>query len=155
MEPCLNYQISQDLWTALVQELRVRGAGERESGAFLLSPKDSINVTDFVCYDELDPNSLSDWAISFSSIGFLRLWEYVGSRDLKVVADVHTHPGSIVRQSSIDKRNPMISLKGHIAIILPHFALHTHDLSGAGIYEYQGNLRWKTCTERNERFTIN
>jgi hypothetical protein len=154
MEACLNYKISQELWTQLVSELRTRGGGYRESGAFLLSRKESDEICEFICYDDLDSNALSGWAISFSSAGFLKLWEYLAIKDLKVAADVHTHPGSIVKQSSIDKRNPMISFKGHVAMILPHYALHTSDLSGVGIYEYQGNLRWKTCTKTGQRMSI-
>ena len=155
MEAIPKYTISQQLWDNLILELRLRGQGYRESGAFLLTKKNQNDISEFVCYDDLDSEALSNWGISVSAPGFLKLWEYASLHDLMVVADVHTHPGSIVSQSSIDKRNPMVSLKGHIALILPHFAVYTpKDFTGVGIYEYQGNLKWRTCNNKNQRLAI-
>lgn len=155
MEVIPKYTITQQLWDNLILELKLRGQGYRESGAFLLAKKDKNCISEFVCYDDLDSEALSNWGIRVSASGFLKLWEHASAHDLRVVADVHTHPGSIVRQSSIDKRNPMVSLKGHIALILPHFAVYNpKDFTGVGIYEYQGNLKWRNCNSKNQRLVI-
>ena len=133
------------LWARLIRQLRRRGHGSRESGAFLLGPQHSVSgrVTDYICYDDLDPESLTG-AIAFHAPGYAALWEYCRKKGLQVLADVHTHPGHSVRQSSIDQRNPMIPVQGHTAIILPNFAdTPWWSLKAAGVYEYLGDFKWR------------
>ena len=135
-------------WAALVRGLRARGAGSRESGAFLLGRRKPhhARVLDYRMYDDLDPDALDSGAIEFHAAGFSTLWAYCRVNDLEVLADVHTHPGEAARQSGIDRRNPMMPMRGHVAIILPHFAnISSWSLSRAGIYEYQGNYEWEQC----------
>ncbi len=60
-----SLNISYWLWMALVRELRKRGYGERESGAFLLAKHGSPHVTKFICYDDLDPTALDTGIIVF------------------------------------------------------------------------------------------
>lgn len=135
-------------WAGLVRTLRARGAGKRESGAFLLGRRKPHHgrVLDYRMYDDLDPHALDSGAIDFHAAGFSTLWAYCRVNDLEVLADVHTHPGGAARQSGIDRRNPMMPIRGHVAIILPHFAnISSWSLSRAGIYEYQGNYEWQQC----------
>lgn len=138
------------LWRRLVLELRSRGDRRNESGAFLLAPQNRNDgrVTSFVCYDDLDPDAYEGGAIAFHAVGHAALWELCGRRGLCVLADVHTHPGGYVRQSPIDRHNPMMPLKGHIALILPRYA-HTPwlTLASAGVYEYLGNFQWRIHTD--------
>ena len=97
----------------------------------------------FVCYDDLDPDAYEGGAIAFHAVGHAALWELCEKRGLRVLADVHTHPGSYIRQSPTDQRNPMIPLQGHIALIVPHFAnTPWWALDSAGVYEYLGNFEW-------------
>lgn len=53
------------LWARLVRQLRRRGGGRRESGAFLLSRQHgtSARVSAFICYDDLDPHAYQ-WGLS-------------------------------------------------------------------------------------------
>lgn len=135
------------LWARVISQLKRRGRGKRESGAFLLGPQDDAAgmVTVFVCYDDLDPDAYESGAISFHARGHAALWQYCRDRKLQVLADVHTHPSSNVQQSSIDQRNPMIPMKGHTAIIVPDFArTGWWSLAGAGVYEYLGDFRWRS-----------
>jgi proteasome lid subunit RPN8/RPN11 len=135
------------LWAQLIFQLRRRGKGVGESGAFLLGPQDSVSgrVTTYVCYDDLDPEAYQSGAIAFHAVGHAALWEYCRKKKLQVLADVHTHPGQSVRQSPIDQRNPMIPMQGQTAIIVPNFA-HTRwwSLGAVGIYEYLGDFKWRT-----------
>ncbi len=145
------------LWRRLILELRRRGQGRNESGAFLLTPQDggSSRVTSFVCYDDLDPDAYEGGAIAFHAVGHAALWEYCGKRGLRVLADVHTHPGSYVHQSPIDQRNPMIPLQGHIALILPNFAnTPWWTLDSAGVYEYLGNFEWRSYPRAEGRRSV-
>jgi len=135
------------LWRRVVRELRRRGHRRNESGAFLLTPQNEKagRVTSFVCYDDIDPDAYEGGAIAFHAAGHAALWELCERRGLRVLADVHTHPSSYIRQSPTDEHNPMIPLKGHIALILPHYA-HAPwwTLDCAGVYEYLGNFQWRT-----------
>lgn len=135
------------LWRRVVRELRRRGRRRNESGAFLLTPQNmkAGRATSFVCYDDLDPDPYEGGAIAFHAVGHAALWELCERRGLRALADVHTHPSSYIRQSSTDEHNPMIPLKGHIALILPHYAYAPWwTLDCAGMYEYLGNFQWRT-----------
>jgi hypothetical protein len=86
---------SRALWRRLGAALRERGADVRESGAFLLGPKDNggrARITAFVLYDELDPRCLDSGIIRFDGRYFGALWERCRSTHVTVLADVHTHP---------------------------------------------------------------
>lgn len=135
------------LWHRLIVQLRRRGRGQSESGAFLLGSQkpSSDRVTTFVCYDDLDPDSYDSGAIVFHAVGHAVLWEHCRNKSLRVLADVHTHPGRNVRQSHTDQRNPMIPLQGHTAVIIPSFAdTPWWTLDAVGIYEYLGDFQWRS-----------
>ena len=136
------------LWRRLILQLRRRGQGTGESGAFLLGPHcASGRVTAFVCYDDLDPHAYRSGAIAFHAVGHAALWERCKSKSLRVLADVHTHPSQYVGQSTTDQRNPMIPLQGHTAVILPNFGnTPWWSLDAVGIYEYLGDFKWRNQT---------
>jgi len=131
------------LWRELIMELKKRGRNTRESGAFLLGPAEDNVINRFICYDELDPHALQNGIINFSGNGFIPLWKICQEQQLKVKADVHTHPDSWTGQSGTDKDNPMILQAGYIALIVPHYAgVKRQLLNGVGAYEYLGSRRW-------------
>lgn len=143
------------LWFRLVWKLRQRGGGVRESGAFLLGPRSGGQVSDFICYDDLDPRSLDTGIIRFDGAGFVALWNYCGKRKLKVVGDVHTHPSTGTRQSEADRTHPMVAQSGHLALILPSYAQHLwFGPTGAGFYRYLGDGRWKTLPVQSLKITL-
>jgi hypothetical protein len=143
--PEKTIRVPQLLWRKVIHELRRRGKGVRESGAFLLgrdigkSPK----VKGFVCYDDLDPDAYQGGGIQFHANGYAALWKLCREMKFEVLCDVHTHPRG-VGQSGIDKRHPMIAVAGHTAMIVPNFADTTvWSLDGIGVYEYLGNFQWR------------
>ena len=142
------------LWGRAIFQLRRRSAGKRESGAFLLGPKNGnpTRVTAFICYDDLDPDAYQSGAIAFHAAGYAALWRHCGQRQLRVLADVHTHPGASVQQSWIDQKNPMLPTVRHTALIVPHFA-HTPwwSLKDVGIYDYLGNFQWRAHSSDGTR----
>lgn len=130
------------LWRRLYSELRKRSKGRRESGAFLVGT--GSRIRNFVCYDDVDPSALETGIVKINGAALVGLWEYCALHQIKVLADVHTHPGEWTEQSYSDQSNPIISQPGHVAIILPSFASRKWpSLTGAGIYEYRGDHRWK------------
>lgn len=135
------------LWNEGLRELRQRGEDAHESGAFLLGieHKGRRRVTRFVYYDDLDPHALDSGIVVFDGAGYGRLWKLCRETGLTVVADVHTH-GAVARQSATDRANPMIATPGHVAIVVPDLARRHVTPSEVGVYEYQGQHRWREHT---------
>jgi proteasome lid subunit RPN8/RPN11 len=127
----------------VLTELRRRGGGRRESGAFLLGTirGERREIERVVYYDDLDSHALDTGAVVIQGTAYGNLWEICRRTGLAVVADVHTHPG-LARQSSIDRANPMIASSGHVAIIVPDFAERTVGEDELGIYRYEGDHEW-------------
>ncbi len=146
VHPPERLTVSRLRWRALVGELARRGRGERESGAFLLARagKHPRRVAACVYFDDIDAAALNG-AISIRGEKFVRLWAICKARGMRVIADVHTHPGSGVRQSTIDAANPMIATRGHVGIILPHFAQRDATPEHAGVHVYTGERSWKSA----------
>lgn len=145
--------IKKAVWTRLILELRTRGCNVRESGAFLLGFPGSTEITDFVCYDDLDPSCYDTGIIVFHTSGYVPLWEYCEAQSLTVIADVHTHPLGWTGQSRDDKAHPMIVQAGHISLIVPRYAqANTKSMRGVGFHEYLGDLQWKTCSKISSKF---
>lgn len=144
-----NHTLScpRDLWQNGLRELKSRGGGRRESGAFLLGENhDGIRrICRFVYYDDLDPHCLDQGYVVFDGSGYSALWQLCKETGLTVIADIHTHPGAPF-QSQSDRCNPMVALRGHIALIVPDFATRLVLPSQLGIYEYEGEHRWKNHT---------
>ncbi len=131
------------VWVDLIAHLRAQGAGVRESGAFLLGHKSEGRrvATCFLPYEQLQADALHDDYVALSATSFSKLWELCRSNGVAVVADVHTHrfgPG----QSRSDRANPMVALKGHVALIVPRFAQGTVCLQDLGLYIYEGEHKW-------------
>lgn len=135
--------IKRYFWFRLVGTLRQRGAGRRESGAFLLAATGSRRIKCAAYYDDLCPGCLDEGFIVFKDSGYVALTQLCQREDLCVVADVHTHPGIWTGQSEADRVHPMMPRAGHIGLILPSFArANRHNLRGIGAYLYHGEGRW-------------
>jgi proteasome lid subunit RPN8/RPN11 len=149
--PRCELRCSLWIWWRLMSGLRQRGCGcSRESGAFLLGRRQNgmAQIVDFVLYDDLDPNCLSTGIVRFDGRYFGRLWEICKQRSLIVIADVHTHPGAS-DQSHSDRNHPMISRVGHIALIVPRFAVIPVRRSEIGMYRYQGAKLWTVVPSKD------
>ena len=134
-------RFGDELWRTLMMELRERGRGRRESGAFLLAARGSCRIERAVYLDDLDPNCLNG-AIAFDGVYYERLWQICDATGLVVIADIHTHPSEWVAQSGIDRENPMIATRGHVALIVPNFAQGNLTPRSAGIHRYLGDEGW-------------
>lgn len=146
MEKLAKITLSKKVWNELYVQLRNRGMKVRESGAFLLGREDCEAVTDLLYYDDLEPHALDSGAIHITAKAFIALADYCLANQLTVKADIHTHPGRITRQSSIDEANPMIKIKGHLALIVPLYAMPRRcNLKLLGIFEFLGNgYNWRS-----------
>ncbi|MBB4373762.1 proteasome lid subunit RPN8/RPN11 [Bradyrhizobium sp. cir1] len=147
------------LWANVIRDLRRRGGGVRESGAFLLGRLDNDHprVTSYLCYDDVDADAYQLGAIAFHASGCAALWQYCREHQVQLLIDVHTHPGQDVRQSYIDIRNPTLPVVGHTAMIVPYFANTSWwSLKQIGVYEYRGGFNWRThlAAARNRRVKL-
>lgn len=140
------------LWRQLAEALRERGKGVRESGAFLLGTNDGHmrTIKHFVLYDDIDPNALRGMIV-FDGAAMDQIWEICAKRGLEVVADIHTHPMGYA-QSDIDRANPMIAQRGHIALIMPHFARRIFGPGEIGMFELCGVNDWTDHSSRGRSF---
>jgi hypothetical protein len=143
VEPLLT--ITREAWHELLGELEARGNGRRESGAFLLaaaSPRNTL-VSDIVYFDDLDPDCLVG-AIHIRQRAFGKLWEICAERKLRVIGDIHTHPGSGIGQSLVDRDHPMIATRGHVGVIAPNFAQGVITPNDVGVHLYLGSEGWQS-----------
>ena len=141
---------SKSLWNTGLTELKHRGNGRRESGAFLLGKNSNgvRTILRFLYYDDIDPYCLDRGYVHFNGAAYGLLWVICRSSNLNVIGDIHTHPGYAI-QSFSDRQNPMIAIKGHIALIVPRFAKQIVLQHELGIYEYAGEHRWKNHSGKN------
>lgn len=136
-------RIKPDCWRNLLGDLDRRGERRHEAGAFLLGTRegDLREVRDTVFYDDLDPDAYSSGVCILHAPAFAALWSMCRERSLTVVGDVHTHPGGAF-QSESDRTNPMVARAGHIAIIVPNFAVGSPATARLGVFEYRGDHDW-------------
>jgi proteasome lid subunit RPN8/RPN11 len=136
-------EFTPGVWADLMEDLRVRGRGERESGAFLLAPVDADLrlVTSWLPYDELAPESLAFAYVRLEPDAFTRLWAFCADKRVKVVADIHTHPKG-PGQSASDRNHPMVAFAGHVALIAPWFAQRSPTPYDVSLNVYQGGGKW-------------
>lgn len=136
-------EFAPGVWTALMGDLRVRGQGRRESGAFLLADAGAETpvITSWLPYDELGPESLAYAYVRLEPEAFTRLWSYCADKRVKVVGDIHTHPKG-PGQSPSDKKHPMVAFAGHVALIAPWFAQRSPTPRDVSLNVYQGGGKW-------------
>lgn len=137
-------ELSAPLWSKLVSDLARTGQGRRESGAFLLGSITSRRIVKkYLLYADVAPDSQHVDYVFLLGKHMARVWEECERSGFRVVADVHTHPAGPV-QSRSDRANPIVSVAGHIALILPRFAMGHVTPIDIGFHEFQGNGRWQS-----------
>jgi hypothetical protein len=136
--------LSRENFDQLIGQLHRRGRGRLEAGAFLLAERtpssgtplaDRPAVVAFAFYDDLDATSLTG-AITLSANGYAALNSRCRTDGLRVVGDIHTHPGRCVGQSAIDAAHPMAAVRGHVAIIAPNFGRGPIGLRDLGVHVF-------------------
>jgi proteasome lid subunit RPN8/RPN11 len=125
-------------------QLHARGETRHEAGAFLLGRRTGSRsvVSEFVFYDDLDPDAYVTGVCVLHAASFSKLWAICRQKSVTIVADVHTHPG-MAFQSCSDRTNPMVARVGHIAIIVPGFAIPPVRNEELGVFEYCGGHQWR------------
>lgn len=145
-------RFDRNAWEGMIAELGRRGEGRREAGAFLLAPREGRTrlVSRVVYLDDLDPDCLVG-GIHFHGEAYSELWDICDREEMRVVADIHTHPRSWVGQSSIDAENPMVARRGHIGLIAPCLATRPTSSKEVGVHEYRGEEGWASHFGRDAK----
>lgn len=139
-------EIPRDLYDALVADLARSGAGVKESGAFLLGTLEAGRrcVTSYLLYEQVAPRSHQRHAyIAFTAQEMARAWAHCDAAGLQVVADVHTHPFGPA-QSRTDRAHPIVSMAGHVALIVPNFAHGAPEPWDLGVHVFGGGGQWQS-----------
>lgn len=148
--------IPRNQWLALMAELRRRGRGKTESGAFLLGKRQGDRRLFETCvfYDDLDANAYSTGVCVLYSDAFEKLWGLCSSSGLQVLADIHIHEGD-AGQSEADRCNPMVARPGHLALIVERFASDPVWRHRMGLYRYEGSHAWTDFSGWRSRRVLN
>lgn len=137
-------EIDTRIWQKLVADLAAAGRGVRESGAFLLgSLNPTRSVSAYLMYSDIAPDLQHIDYVVLKGKHMAKVWDLCEQEGLMVVADVHTHPG-LPRQSHSDRANPIVSMQGHIALIVPNFAQGSVVPEKLGVHQFQGSGRWQS-----------
>lgn len=137
-------EIPKVLWRDLVERLARSGQGRRESGAFLLGtlqPRRAVSA--YILYDEVSASAQHSNYVLLLGEDMSKVWSECERLSIQVVADIHTHPKGPA-QSISDRANPIVSISGHVALIVPNFAVGLVRPEDIGIHEFQGRGCWKS-----------
>jgi proteasome lid subunit RPN8/RPN11 len=132
------------LYGRLIADLAKSGRGVKEAGAFLLGQADNQarQVSSYLMYDVVATESSRKHAyVAFTAEEMARAWEHCYATGMQVVADVHTHPFG-PQQSVTDRAHPIVSIPGHVALIVPFFALRNPQPVDLGVHIFSGGGRW-------------
>ena len=137
-------EVPARLYEQLIQDLAASGRGVRESGAFLLGTIDGRirKVTSYIMYETIAPVSSREHDyVALTGQEMAAAWDHCYRVGLEVVADVHTHPLGPA-QSLSDRAHPMVSVAGHVALIVPQFAMRDPTPADLGVHIFHGDSRW-------------
>jgi len=144
--------MNQHAFLTMMAQLAAQSEGRREAGAFLLGAKDRRNGTSAVAtvtaveyYCDLDPTSLTG-GITFHASGYSRLNRICRDQGLRVVGDIHLHPGAWTRQSQTDSDHPMVARAGHLALIAPNFGAGVRSARRLGAH-LKSTSSWESFTD--------
>lgn len=139
-------EMSRALYSALIADLAMSGRGIKEAGAFLLGHADEHGrrVESYLMYDVVATESSRKYEyVVFSAEEMARAWEHCYTTGLQVVADVHTHPLGPA-QSPTDRAHPIVAVPGHVALIVPFFAMRNPAPADLGIHLFDGAGKWRS-----------
>lgn len=139
-------EIPKSMYGALIADLAKSGQGIKEAGAFLLGKADGQcrTVSSYLMYDTVATESSRIHSyVAFTAEEMARAWEHCYTTGLQVVADIHTHPFG-PKQSITDRNHPIVSVPGHIALIVPYFAIRNPQPIDLGIHLFEGAGQWRS-----------
>jgi|APLak6261660806_1056025.scaffolds.fasta_scaffold00123_5 proteasome lid subunit RPN8/RPN11 len=139
-------EIPRAVYDTLIADLARSGRGIKEAGAFLLGHTDEQGrrVSSYLMYDivAVESSRKHDY-VAFTAEEMALAWEHCYATGLQVVADVHTHPMG-PGQSVTDRAHPIVSVAGHVALIVPYFAMRKPEPIDLGVHVFNGAGLWQS-----------
>lgn len=139
-------EMNRTIYNALITDLANSGHGIKESGAFLLGHIDEHKrqISSYLMYDIVATESSHKHAyVAFTAEEMAIAWEHCYTTGLQVLADIHTHPMG-PSQSITDRAHPIVSVAGHVALIVPYFAMRKPEPIDLGVHVFEGAGRWRS-----------
>lgn len=85
------------------------------------------------------PAKTSRGSFEVSSLAMARLVRRASDLGLKVVGQIHTHPGEAYHSDG-DEDGARIAYEGYVSIVLPNYGRHLPSLNGAAAYLHSGKV---------------
>jgi proteasome lid subunit RPN8/RPN11 len=149
-------ELPERLYGQLIHDLAASGQGVKESGAFLLGTNDGRirKVSSYLMYETIAPVSSREHDyVALTAQEMAAAWDHCSRVGLEVVADVHTHPLGPA-QSLSDRAHPMVSVAGHVALIVPQFAMRDPTPAELGVHVFHGDSRWTSMFGEQARAAV-
>lgn len=144
------------LYDQLIHELAASGRGVKESGAFLLGTNDGRirKASSYLMYETIAPVSSGEHDyVALTALEMAAAWDHCYRVGLEVVADVHTHPLGPA-QSLSDRAHPIVSVAGHVALIVPQFGMRDPTPADLGVHVFHGDGRWMSMFGEQARAAV-
>jgi len=152
--PRVPVTMKQHDFLRMMAVLAAQSNGRREAGAFLLGVRDGrsttlagASVVAVEYYVNLDPTSLTG-GITFHASGYTLLNRICRDRGLRVIGDIHLHPGPWTGQSQTDADHPMAARAGHLALIAPNFGASVRSSRRLGAH-LKNATSWEAYADRD------
>jgi hypothetical protein len=135
-------RVASGVVEATLDTMRLCGAGQREC---LLYWKGATNDEDVV--GVVHPLHDSTWgSCEVDGAWATRYFLDLADRRERTVAQVHSHPGSLVQHSRTDDSHVLVPTAGFISIVVPRFGIDD-DRAGWGIWRLERDGMWAAAPE--------
>ncbi len=118
--------------------LRLCGEGSRECMLFWLAACDGCEQVVEVAHL---PHAATHGSCEIDGRALNGLWRRLATEDLRIVAQVHTHPGAAFH-SRTDDQFPVLPRVGLLSLVVPNFALTEFDPSECFLGRLEADGSW-------------
>lgn len=150
--------VPQNLWTHVLETLRQRSAGQRESAGILIgpaSPNDVHIAVDAIFHHHLADDRATALSLELPEHAKFKMYADLAERRFSPVSLIHTHPEAWVDLSAVDQSNRISSSIGFWSIVVPYYGCPPWDLDGIGFHVLE-DAGWRRLTieERHVHFRL-
>jgi len=148
-------ELPATLYRELIRDLAASGRGQKESGAFLLGTQDDgvRKVTSYLMYDVIAPASSREHDyVALTGEEMATAWSHaIGWVSRRWPTFIRIHSGCT---ESLGSRHPMVSIAGHVALIVPSFATGNPMPGDLGIHRLSRNGQWESMFGEQSRAAL-
>ncbi|TAJ09453.1 MAG: hypothetical protein EPO61_05150 [Nitrospirae bacterium] len=150
--------VPHPLWTDVLETLRQRSEGWRESACILIGTASTNGVrvaVDAIFHHRLADDRATALSIELPEHAKFKMYADLAKRRLSPVSLVHTHPEAWVGLSVVDQSNRISSTIGFWSIVVPHYGSPPWNLEEIGFHVLEDSgWRELTAEERLAHFRL-